>query len=941
MDSKFLGKDQFIWWKGVVEDRKDPIMLGRVRVRIFGWHSEDKQKIPTEALPWAMPSVQFDNGRNPVGLKEGDWVWGFFMDGPEAQRPVVVGYIPGIDEKPADLNLGFGDPTRPEEVSPETHPRPPDLNAEITKAVNDTANEIGDAVDEASSNLGRFFNEDKVPGTTSAFGDLCKTYNPESYKFDLNSDGKYDTSDAGLIIASEVALFGKTLFSGGSILSAIGIAVDFILKLFNPDGSKKDQPGDIASPTTSPYPLADRLMEPVTSRLARNEKTDQTIVGLKKGTLASAEAASYESSGVGLDATVEPVAFDEPETPYDAKYPFNHVYESESGHFIEVDDTPGAERLHWYHRSGTFREIHPDGTQVTKVKKSDYNFVIEDYFLSAKNINATALEVVKIKGTKGIVLNSDANLSQQVKENLNTNVDKDAYSRIKGGTYSVIEDQSWTHVAAGAYFCVKDGELHIKAKEAIIIESDSNVQIKSKEGIQLCAPTVTMQGFGGGLTTVNMVSVDIKSLYLLAHQALFAVPIAALKYPPIAFPDGVLDNKAENEDWYKETTEASEKYGFLIPEGGIGAVWKPISDSDGNLVTLAQGKGQHKLFEAIPTGELEPVYIKYAHPDGTITEWEVVRPKHVRGAEITNMFGAPRADTFLDGRGMYRWPKPGKAYPKQLIWDIEGITTNLGSITDLINTVSPLIILDSGIRHQCLSGAQFFDRVIPDFDVTKPGPEAGAEEAGSASPKYGYLFPRGADGDLYKPISDSNGNLCTLSALGSNHELYEAIDTGTKEVVKIKYLQESGTVTEWTETRPVFTRGKLIDKPQVYTMFEGTNRHLCRWSRPGAQYPKNMFFVIKNGSVEKASNLIINSASRHQFKKAYNEKVAATTTATNSTAMSAASITSGPITPEERAAQQTERRNKILTSRTSSSTDPTLDTSKITPDIKKSRSKKA
>ena len=48
MKSKFLGKDQFIWWKGVVEDRKDPIMLGRVKVRIFGWHSEDKQKIPPE-----------------------------------------------------------------------------------------------------------------------------------------------------------------------------------------------------------------------------------------------------------------------------------------------------------------------------------------------------------------------------------------------------------------------------------------------------------------------------------------------------------------------------------------------------------------------------------------------------------------------------------------------------------------------------------------------------------------------------------------------------------------------------------------------------------------------------------------------------------------------------------------------------------------------------
>ena len=32
--------------------------------------------------------------------------------------------------------------------------------------------------------------------------------------------------------------------------------------------------------------------------------------------------------------------FSEPETPYDATYPYNHVYESESGHLREMDDTP-------------------------------------------------------------------------------------------------------------------------------------------------------------------------------------------------------------------------------------------------------------------------------------------------------------------------------------------------------------------------------------------------------------------------------------------------------------------------------------------------------------------------------------------------------------------------------------------------------------------------
>ena len=33
----------FVWWQGVVEDRIDPLMLGRCRVRILGYHTDDKK----------------------------------------------------------------------------------------------------------------------------------------------------------------------------------------------------------------------------------------------------------------------------------------------------------------------------------------------------------------------------------------------------------------------------------------------------------------------------------------------------------------------------------------------------------------------------------------------------------------------------------------------------------------------------------------------------------------------------------------------------------------------------------------------------------------------------------------------------------------------------------------------------------------------------------
>ena len=80
----------------------------------------------------------------------------------------------------------------------------------------------------------------------------------------------------------------------------------------------------------------------------------------------------------------------EPETPYatikgepikprdnaskSTVYPFNKVTETESGHIVEFDDTPGAERIHIYHRSGSFFEFHPNGDKVDKI--------VRDYYLS-------------------------------------------------------------------------------------------------------------------------------------------------------------------------------------------------------------------------------------------------------------------------------------------------------------------------------------------------------------------------------------------------------------------------------------------------------------------------------------------------------------------------------------------------------------------------------
>ena len=52
-DKNFSGRNGFIWYTGVVEDRQDPQYLGRVRVRCIGIHTDDKIELPTADLPWA------------------------------------------------------------------------------------------------------------------------------------------------------------------------------------------------------------------------------------------------------------------------------------------------------------------------------------------------------------------------------------------------------------------------------------------------------------------------------------------------------------------------------------------------------------------------------------------------------------------------------------------------------------------------------------------------------------------------------------------------------------------------------------------------------------------------------------------------------------------------------------------------------------------------
>jgi len=99
---------------GIVEDRQDPKEMGRVKVRMIGLHSENKNEIPTESLPWAQVMVP-NTGPAMTGIGEtpyllpGSWVVLMFTDETQ-QDPIIIGTLPSWPTEKRPAELGFSDP---------------------------------------------------------------------------------------------------------------------------------------------------------------------------------------------------------------------------------------------------------------------------------------------------------------------------------------------------------------------------------------------------------------------------------------------------------------------------------------------------------------------------------------------------------------------------------------------------------------------------------------------------------------------------------------------------------------------------------------------------------------------------------------------------------------------------------------------------------------
>lgn len=657
----FFGGKELIIFEGVVEDRNDPLYLGRVRVRAIGFHDADKQKMPTDTLPWAMPLLPADDGRNVVGYKEGDFVAGYFRDGESKQYPVILGKIPGIPEKPSNPDEGYNDPTPDADLIAGKVARPPEMIPPPS----------GESTEEEPTATGKYQNPDKLPIQSTSTGQLAKEFGTVPFPYDVNGDGKYDSADASLLVDPDQ---DGTIGSGDD-------EGDFF------DGSG---PADIPQVPISRYPLENQLKESVASRLARNENTDQTLVARKKGATLTSATATHAAMGVGSDQASEGESMGEPETPYAAQYPYNHVYESESGHVIEYDDTPLAERLHFFHRSGTFKEVHPDGKQVDKAVNDRFDLAVgNSSYISEKSVNITAKEALRALGIQEVTLEAGGVMNQDCGGDRNVNIGGNANTKVSKNVYTVVDGDVRILIKGDLNVAV-EGEIKVKADGDVQIEgNDTKIEARGGNVLKAGSAVLTegpLTFFDSPFTTGNFIRAHYSEMAVIAGSVGAVIPIPPVPPPAVDFEVNDADNKSD------VVSSVSPKEGYILNsdsviEGSRQAqdLYKPTSDSDGKLVVLSLALGQKpKLYEALPTGQLEDTTLIYKSKGGSITTWNVKRPVHKKGRFIE---AGRYSGNGNGGRDHWRFKKSGSKYPTPLILQI-------GS--------TQYLIIESGARHEAI-----------------------------------------------------------------------------------------------------------------------------------------------------------------------------------------------------------------------------------------------
>ena len=177
------------------------------------------------------------------------------------------------------------------------------------------------------------------------------------------------------------------------------------------------------------------------------------------------------------------VTWAQPESPYNAQYPFNKVFGSEAGHAIEIDDTPGSERLNWAHRSGTFDEIGPNGTKVTKIVGDGYTILDKNGYILIEGIAN-----VHVAGNCNVIIMSDTNLTMHGKVSMDFHNDVDV--NIAGRLALSVGDGIYAR-NGGSMSLENIGDIDIDAKGNMTTDVTGKFNLTSDAGVNVTSKVDT------------------------------------------------------------------------------------------------------------------------------------------------------------------------------------------------------------------------------------------------------------------------------------------------------------------------------------------------------------------------------------------------------------------------------------------------------------------
>jgi hypothetical protein len=434
-----MGKEGFVWWQGVVEDRHDPLYLGRCKVRVLGWHSENKNDQPTVSLPWAYPvapitsASQTGVGSTPLGPVEGTWVLGFYRDGDAGQEPLFFGTLGGI----------------------------PELDA---KGVNNDGTVSGgqgflDPRIEGGDKVGHTLFPDEKGSRDLSYNPLSDMV-PREPATIIHDARPSPTLDPNIVkLPSDIWLEGVGVRSIIGPTGPKAAAPPFTVKVVEQPLRSTYPDTGLGDPRMSTTRNLDYLQEPTTNRLARGirgntDTSDPRVSGIVFEKMENRKAGQMDIP------TADGKSWSEPKIPWQAIYPYNHVHQSESGHVIEMDDTPNWERMHWYHRTGTFTEIHPTGIKVDKIVNNYYNII-----LGAKYTHIEANDYTTVDGSQ----------ENYIIGNRVDKVDGDYSVAVKKGRFNVSNKTGSVNL--------ESSKMAFQASEAFTLTAN-NVIIEKKAGFE-------------------------------------------------------------------------------------------------------------------------------------------------------------------------------------------------------------------------------------------------------------------------------------------------------------------------------------------------------------------------------------------------------------------------------------------------------------------------